>query len=379
MKKFILMTIVGLFPMIAFAQLPAPLTQEHISNFAMVADITLPASAVPRVASVPAAFLLTKQALPKIVDQNNIPQPFLLYASHDTLQQFFAVEDSQQTEGIRNLGDHDLKTYTEFAYSERGIKSNTVVIDLTSEQPVRAKQIDMLLDEGIRLPHSVRVAVVEDGEERIVLPQRKLFNHIITFPEVTATHFRVTFQFKDILRIRELTVLDLDVDVVRKQDVRFLARPDMTYKMYYDADVYVDIPEGEAPDLTSDTNLIVGSFGDPTVNPLYRSADGDGDDIANDVDNCPTTRNEDQVDIDGNGRGDACEDFDKDGVLNADDNCPDITNRLQSDVDLDGVGDACDDFEDRFLAKYPWLPLASIALVTLIVLTLIVRTFRIPK
>lgn len=71
--------------------------------------------------------------------------------------------------------------------------------------------------------------------------------------------------------------------------------------------------------------------------------DGDGDAIAAEFDNCPAVYNPDQLDTNGNGRGDACDDdMDGDGVLDGADNCPRLPNVAQLDADGDGLGDACD-------------------------------------
>ncbi len=79
--------------------------------------------------------------------------------------------------------------------------------------------------------------------------------------------------------------------------------------------------------------------------------DADGDRIPNPSDNCPYVSNPDQADVNNNGLGDVCDlpegDADKDGVLNSKDNCPTIPNRTQTDSDGDGIGDACDPDADR--------------------------------
>ena len=75
--------------------------------------------------------------------------------------------------------------------------------------------------------------------------------------------------------------------------------------------------------------------------------DKDGDTILNDVDNCPNTANADQADMDEDGIGDVCDD-DKDGdtILNDSDNCPSTANTDQADIDRDGIGDVCDNDKD---------------------------------
>jgi hypothetical protein len=106
------------------------------------------------------------------------------------------------------------------------------------------------------------------------------------------------------------------------------------------------------------------SDGDGTVNYLDPDdedgplGDLDEDGIVNQDDNCVTTPNTDQDDMDSDGMGDVCDDdVDGDGVLNVEDNCY-IDNRLeidpndavtdidaanpgQTDINDDGIGDAC--------------------------------------
>ncbi len=88
------------------------------------------------------------------------------------------------------------------------------------------------------------------------------------------------------------------------------------------------------------------------VNPT----DQDGDQVCDAADNCPSVKNADQLDSDGDGIGDACDtnepppdpcaalggDTDGDGVCDKIDNCPLVKNPDQRDSDGDGIGDTCD-------------------------------------
>lgn len=57
------------------------------------------------------------------------------------------------------------------------------------------------------------------------------------------------------------------------------------------------------------------------------------DGIQDSQDNCPKLANSDQLDTDGDGRGDFCDpDADNDGILNVDDNCPIAYNPDQLDA-----------------------------------------------
>lgn len=86
--------------------------------------------------------------------------------------------------------------------------------------------------------------------------------------------------------------------------------------------------------------------------------DTDGDGTANSLDNCPGAVNPGQEDDDGDSIGDACDncvgdvniaqlDADEDGIGDICDNCVLIANMSQIDTDGDGAGDVCDGDDDN--------------------------------
>jgi hypothetical protein len=66
--------------------------------------------------------------------------------------------------------------------------------------------------------------------------------------------------------------------------------------------------------------------------------------LSDSKDNCPTVKNSDQTNTNGDDMGDACQtgDVDQDGVVDFRDNCRYAANPDQKDTDNDGVGDTCE-------------------------------------
>jgi hypothetical protein len=106
-------------------------------------------------------------------------------------------------------------------------------------------------------------------------------------------------------------------------------------------------------DVCQDGVELTAVFVDPNAPVRVKLPDVDRDGIADDVDNCLTSANNKQGDVDGDTRGDACdEDIDGDTIPNDGpagsffDNCPSFANPEQTDTNGNGIGDACSLGED---------------------------------
>ena len=141
----------------------------------------------------------------------------------------------------------------------------------------------------------------------------------------------------------------------------------------FDGDETGDLCDPDDDDDGFDDGHEIACDADP-VDAADTPVDADADDTCDALDNCPAAANRDQADLDEDGAGDACDDDDDgdgaldrreidclsdprdavsipddrdgDGTCDRRDNCPDAANANQLDVDEDGLGNACDDDDD---------------------------------
>jgi hypothetical protein len=103
------------------------------------------------------------------------------------------------------------------------------------------------------------------------------------------------------------------------------------------------------PDATDNCRIVVNPGQENVVTPgdgrgdACPPVDTDSDTRFDEDDNCITTPNPDQQDLDGDDKGDICDrDDDNDKYDDGYDNCPVIYNPDQADLDGDKLGSACD-------------------------------------
>ncbi|PJA88104.1 MAG: hypothetical protein CO140_00715, partial [Candidatus Moranbacteria bacterium CG_4_9_14_3_um_filter_40_7] len=285
-----------------------------------------------------------------------------------------SLSTNSNTGSANRMIDKDTGTYADFLLPEN--TQGQVQITLTSVNPIISSILTILLDNNVALPTSVEIRAFVDGQNRIVVANRKMDQQTIRFPQTTSNRWQVLFSYGQPLRISELRLNQDNATKSSVRTIRFLAQPDHSYRIYFDPDRLVKVPVGEAGNLVSAQDILAI----PTVlsqnNPNYIIADVDSDEVPDIRDNCVSIDNANQRDINHNGRGDVCDDFDQDSLINSKDNCPDNPNRDQKDADSDGIGDVCDKEESRITEHYPWIPWVGIGFAALVLIILLVLTAR---
>lgn len=299
-------------------------------------------------------------------------EPHLFSVSH--LETGSQIETNGTAGSLSAIHDGNLETFKEFPLTN---DENRAEITFRYEKPITASSLSFTLDNYVALPQKISVRSVNDGGvESVVLAPIYPTQGRVVFPETMSSVWRVTFDYVQPLRITELNFNELSSGQVTSQGLRFLAQPGGRYEVYFDADRFIQSTKKEAGDLSSNVGVVSIRGSSPVLNPKYIPADSDKDSVPDLTDNCISAPNVDQKDVDGNGRGDACEDYDRDGVQNINDNCPETPNRVQEDTDVDGVGDICDSLDNRVTERMPWLPWAGMGIAVLVILGLFVVTIK---
>lgn len=272
------------------------------------------------------------------------------------------------------MSDGNIATYAEFPLTSESQGFTNIV--LVSQEPVTSSAVTAILDNHVALPNHIEVSAVVDDQEKIVLAKKEMENNTVYFPKTTSNRWKISYWYSQPLRITEFKLIQEDSAKNTLNSVRFLAQPGHSYRVYFDPDRHVSVQVGESANLSLAKDVINLNNIKSDNNPGYVIADTDNDGFPDIKDNCVSSANTDQADINNNGRGDVCDDFDFDGVANSQDNCPDNPNWDQKDVDADGVGDVCDREESRLTEKYPWVPWLGIGFAAAVLIGLFVITAR---
>jgi len=347
-----------------------------ISAYRFYKDIDSISINVPTVVEIPFATDFIERFDFAVLDKNiNSFEPH--YFKQETLVNEIPVSVSTipNTGGVNRMIDKDTRTYADFLLPEN--TQGQVQITLSSPSPITSSILTILLDNNVALPTSIEIRAFVDGQNRIVVANRRMDQQTIRFPQTTSNRWQITFSYGQPLRISELRLNQDNATKSSTRAIRFLAQPSHSYRIYFDSDRSAKAPVGEAGNLASAQDVLVAQASPSQNNPNYVIADTDSDGVPDVRDNCVSISNSDQQDVNNNGRGDVCDDFDQDGIINSKDNCPDNPNRDQRDTDGDGIGDVCDKQESRITEQYPWIPWIGIGFAAIVLIVLLALTARV--
>ncbi|MDZ7612027.1 MAG: thrombospondin type 3 repeat-containing protein [Candidatus Moranbacteria bacterium] len=352
-------------------------TKKQEQAFQSMMEINNLGISVPTVVDVPMGFQRSaNNEVAVIREKDQEPQPYLLLNEMEDIS--VSITDPVRQKDISFLVDNQNQKYVEYPASKNGNKKRAQ-IEITFDKFRSMSSLTLMLAKHVALPETAQVESGQKDSVKAVLVEKELNSSVINFPETTSRRFVLKLSYIQPLRLAGLKLGLSQGNFNEQPHLRFLAHPNNNYKIYFNADRQVEAKTGEAPNLRKNQGVRHLSMPSSYANQSYVKADTDKDGVPDEIDNCVWISNEDQVDVDKNGRGDACDDFDRDGIINSKDNCPDNVNRNQRDSDLDGVGDACDKKENRALQNQPWLPAAAIITVFIVVGFLIFNTIRKTK
>jgi hypothetical protein len=343
---------------------------ELITSYRQIINVSPFAIAVPTVVEVPLSTSNERKSILVIENETEILVPSYLneqYVVKPVEYTNDVVINGKSTPGWALL-DRSSETGISFLLPED--RRGEATIRLTSAMPTTVSSLHFDFARNVLMATTIEIRAVVDGYERIILSEIPLERESVNFIPTTATSWSVRLRYAQPLEIQEVTLVQDNAEQTVTRGVRFLAQPGKAYRIYHDADKAVQIPYRESGNLSDNRGVIMVNAFTTQYNPLFVPADSDADGVADSFDNCVSTANPMQEDIDLSRVGDACEDFDRDRRLNSNDNCPTIANSDQRDEDGDGIGDACDKEESRLTERLPWVPWVGMGTAALVLVGL---------
>jgi len=374
MKKYLTLIFFLIFASTSLVNAQTSEQEAVIQAHRFYKDINTTSISVPTVVEVPFNNEFIERFDFAVLDQTiNIFEPYFFKQQVLVNELPVTVSSVPTTNSIQNINDNDARTYADFALPNETL--GQVTITLSSASKIKSSILTALLDNNVALPSTVEISATIDGQDRIVVARKRMDQNTIRFPETTSNHWTVTFTYGQPLRISELRLQQDNATKTSSRAIRFLAQPKHSYRIYFDPDRSVKAPVGEAGNLNTREVAQINNVSSQG-NPAYVISDIDRDGIPDVRDNCTSVANTDQIDINANGRGDACDDFDQDRIINSLDNCPDNPNSAQTDTDGDRIGDVCDEEESRITERYVWIPWVGIGFAALVLISLLFITAR---
>lgn len=268
------------------------------------------------------------------------------------------------------LADGKEDTTFDFPLLSNGIQKGVIKIEYA--KPLLTDSITFETTGDSYMPNAFMLMI--DGK-RILNTMEGRSAH---FPKMMAQNIEIQFDYNQPIRFTEVGV-GFNKEEHVSTSLRFVYQPGIKYVLYTDSLVGKESVPYPSINLFAKNSEREVFLENSIKNPIYKERDSDSDGVIDGIDNCPMQANADQIDSNGNGIGDACDDYDYDGVPTYMDNCPTVANPDQRDTDKDGLGDACDKEESRMTEKYPWMPWMVFTGVFLVVGAMAYEVVRMKK